>query len=713
MCVDKIKTEGSGKARKRPLAEGEGEEESKRKRPDSPTESVTSDSASVVDDAEAPEPDLAESLSEQPADDTMPAVKDEDNGAPTSPLAESLQLPVYKMDDCNVVFNVGVPKKEPLEQTLKEESTLENCSPIQTNLLNTYGEQSPPPLEEDTKVVIQDIKPKVDDNFFSLSLSDRVLEPPGSGPLPKAFDEIPMPGKLSVKREGLFESVQAESVIVPMIQPSVESFVPKEEIVDSPPTLLTVDQHTLTTQSQTVTLNSIKPECSEDSVSSEPTRPPSITAPSLSPLPMTAYAPPSPRQPLSDPQNLDDKSSIIVPTFVPIDEKPTINIPSVPSALSASHHSGFSSFYHPHFHPHPGKINPSPPSYLSSGLQSEPQNLKIKQEVIPLESVQPSSDPLQSLKEVKVPGYSNSSCISQPLLPTSIVPSSTQDLSTSTQSSSPFQSVGPSVDNIKKEPESFHPIRINTPSKSPSVKPLDSRPTPIVSPATRSSSNHTPPFPPPLPPVSHSAANLIAPSPTVNSVSSLQSVIHPSQQPSSLSRGSPGHLAHPHAFVPTMHPHHLIHHPLFAAAAAHAAAVHHSPYHPHHPYGGYPYPFPYGPYPIPQPVPPPSHPREPQKIETVMTSHHHSSVTTRSLREETREESNSQHTTQEILTHHSSTSSHLSSSVHHHSGEKSISHSTSSSSSASVQHKINSSKRGTSPAATQVICLINIYIENW
>lgn len=655
LCTDKVKTEGS-KCRKRPVAEGEGEEESKRKRerPDSPSESVTSDSGSVADETEATESnniDLAENLSETATavgdDTTQGAIKEEEEPPllpPASPLSPNRPPsddsqpppPVFKVEDCNsVVFNIGVPKKEPEQTVIKEEQNGE----VIDQLSQPYSQPPQLPLQsesdEDVKIKIPDIKPKLDDNFFSLSLSERVNEPIGTGSLPKGFDEIPMPGKLTVKREGLFEPVQVESVIVPMIQP-VEEFIPKEESVNSPPNLqpALTDVRTVTTQSQTV---SIKTESSEDSGSSEAMRPSSatdLTAPSLSPLPLTAYAPASPRHPPPE-AHQDDKSGIIVPAFsVPIDEKPTLNIPSVPSALSAPHHSGFSSFYHPHFHPHQNKVNPSPPSYLNSGLQSEPQNLKIKQEVIPPDSVQPSSDPLQSLKEVKVPGFSSTSSISQPLMPTSNPSNSTQDLSTTSQSSSPFQSVGPSVENIKKEPENFHPIRTNTPSKSPSIKPLET--TPITSPAPRVSSTHTPPFPPPPPPVSHSAANLIAPSPTSNPVTSLsQAIMHPSQQPSPLSRVSPGHLAHPHAFVPAMHPHHLMHHPIFAAAA-HAAAVHHNPYHPHHPYAGFPYPYPYGPYPIPQPVPPPSHPRDAQKresLETSMITSHHSSVTTRSLRE--------------------------------------------------------------------------------
>lgn len=789
LCVDKTKSEAISKGRKRPATDLEGEDDVKRKRerPESPSESVTSDSGSVADEAEPNEPssvEPADTPNEVPPADTptdipeLPVViktetsLEEPLPPSSSPLPDTTQLPVFKVEDCNVVFNVGVPKKESMEPIVKDEPLCENNKLTSTN--QSFLQPTAPVItDEELKVKTADIKPKTEDNVFSLSvLQDRTLDPPTSGALPRAFDEIPMAGKLSVKREGLFDStVHADGVIVPVLPASVESFVTKDEM----PSVSTATSQTnatnpaqrtqtsVTTQSSSTSVkvdSGISSMCDESN-SNDQSNPPCNTVTdlstsssqqsyssnsnqlpqqSMSPLPLTVYPPSSPRQSISEPTpgksspSISHPQSILIPAYPAIggdNEKTTLNIPSVPSS---THHQ-YSPFYHPHFHSHQGrldKVNPSPP-YLSAGpgLQSEPQNLKIKQEVIQPDSIQTSSDPLQSLKEVKVPGYTGSASISQPLLPTTCTaPSSTQSetlmpRSDSTpQPASPFL-CGPSIDNIKKEPESFNPTRTVTPSKSPPLQTSikhSSESTPTPPPGPRSSSTHTPPFPPPPPPpVSHSAANLIAPSPTsANPPTSIpQPVMHPSQQPSPLSRVSPGHLAHPHPFVPAMHhpPHPLIHHSLFAAAAAaHAAAVHHSPYHGHHPYAGYPYPFPYGPYPIPQPVPPPSRSHDTQKREslessTTMMTSHHSSVTTRSLREvETREESSTNphaghHTTQEITqTSHHSTSHH--SSVHHHGGSEkhsplTISHSTTSSSSASVQHKINSTKRGTSPAATQ------------
>lgn len=126
----------------------------------------------------------------------------------------------------------------------------------------------------------------------------------------------------------------------------------------------------------------------------------------------------------------------------------------------------------------------------------EPQNLKIKQEIIP-----PEPDPLQSLKEVKVPGFQSSAF------------------------------PGPSLDNIKKDPDgaskpptpSKHSIPIN--QSIPSMQPVAASPTPTPTP--------TPSLPPPP-----------------NSIP--QPVMHPAQQPSS-------HMAHP------FHAHPLIHHSLFAS----------------------------------------------------------------------------------------------------------------------------------------------------
>ncbi|XP_046421648.1 arginine-glutamic acid dipeptide repeats protein-like isoform X5 [Neodiprion fabricii] len=187
----------------------------------------------------------------------------------------------------------------------------------------------------------------------------------------------------------------------------------------------------------------------------------------------------------------------------------------------------------------PYSLVPTPPM--------EPQNLKIKQEIIP-----PEPDPLQSLKEVKVPGF---------------------------QTGFP----GPSLENIKKDPDSSS--KPPTPSKHPLVQ-NSQQVTQIQSVAA----SPTPSLPPP---------------PT----SIPQPVMHPSQQPSP-------HMAHP------FHPHHpFIHHSLLAAMHPYHHGGMAYPGYP--PVGSYP-PFPAYPYgPVPHAIPPPS-PQRSQESTTMMTAHHSS-----------------------------------------------------------------------------------------
>jgi len=338
----------------------------------------------------------------------------------------------------------------------------------------------------------------------------------------------------------------------------------------------------------------------------------------------------------------------------------------------------------------------------------EPQDLKIKQETQVDQQRSPPVDPLQSLKEVKVPGYSSTS-ISQPLLPTSA--SSTHSLTSvdphptasRSNSNSPFVT-NVSVEDIKKESLSSElyssSARVTTPLKSPSLnsssKLMDSAAVAAHGVSHSPKLSHTPPYHPGNAALAISQPVPTTRTPTSSPISTPSSTAPPtaSQQPSPLNRASPAHLAHPHPYMPPIHPHQsYFQHPLFASAAAQMAhAMHHQ--YPHPPYAGYPYPFPYAsPYPIPQPIPPPRQlenaKREPDGSTTMMTSHHSSSssssVTTRSLRDD----ESSQEITQ---THHLSSSHH--SSIHHHNDKQTISHSSSSSSSASVQHKV---KRSSSP----------------
>lgn len=337
----------------------------------------------------------------------------------------------------------------------------------------------------------------------------------------------------------------------------------------------------------------------------------------------------------------------------------------------------------------------------------EPQDLKIKQETPVDQQRSPPVDPLQSLKEVKVPGYSSTS-ISQPLLPTStsstlsLAPVDSHSAACRSDSNSPFVTNVP-VEDIKKESSTSELYsssgRVTTPLKSPSLN-SSSKLMDNVSAASHGVSHspklsQTPPYHPASSSLVASQSVPTTRTPTSSPLSTPSSTAPPtaSQQPSPLNRASPAHLAHPHAYMPPIHPHQpYFQHPLFAQMAH---AMHHQ--YPHPPYAGYPYGFPYAsPYPIPQPIPPPrpldNAKREPDGATTLMTSHHSSSssssVTTRSLRDD---ESNI-HSQEITQTHHHSSSHH--SSIHHHNEKQTISHSSSSSSSASVQHKV---KRSSSP----------------
>lgn len=236
----------------------------------------------------------------------------------------------------------------------------------------------------------------------------------------------------------------------------------------------------------------------------------------------------------------------------------------------------------------------------------EPQNL-VKQEIIP-----PEPDPLQSLKEVKVPGF---------------------------QTSFP----GPSIDNIKKDPDGSS--KPSTPSKH----------------------IHSNPQVPPMQSVA--ASPTLPPPPT----SLAQPVMHPSQQPSP-------HMAHP------FHPHHPLMHPsLFAAM---------HPYHPHAypgypPVSGYPSfpPYPYGP--VPHAIPPPS-PQRSQENANLMAAHHSTSSNVPS-----REEENM------IASHHHASNLHQAN-LHH---DKLLAISSHSSHTHSSSHTSHNSQR--KPSLVSASCLIS------
>lgn len=441
---------------------------------------------------------------------------------------------------------------------------------------------------------------------------------------------------------------------------------------------------------------------------------------------------------------------------------------------------------HPGHPGHPGLDKPGsmpplmqqiPPSHSMAGTipppsaqndPSMPQDLKIKQEVpdnMPA-NLSTQADPLQSLKEVKVPGYPIGSAIAQHLTTErdresiSSIDNSSRPPSqpTNENSSTPSAFLGPRIESIKKEPDFLHqphitPATMNQgsgpdsiaapPVKSPHTPtPIKSQPglngTPAHGPhpssttspfqrhlTSPSQSRHISASPVQLnTPVSHSALNLMNPTPLSIPATMAGSIMHSGQQ------GPP----HPHPFAsPLHHPHHpLLHHPsIFQLSAAAAAAHAMHPYYPH-PHPGYSMPYPYGPYGLPpQPHPiPPMHPsvstpgrHEPVKPATIesttMLSAHHShstssSVTTRSLREISESNDDLRNSSapdrhqlhETTMTQHHSTSHH--SSIHtstekqpNHAGggtnhTLSISHSTSQSTSQSIQHKINTQQKNNS-----------------
>lgn len=384
---------------------------------------------------------------------------------------------------------------------------------------------------------------------------------------------------------------------------------------------------------------------------------------------------------------------------------PPIGQPPLPSLMQSSNLVTIGGNQPPsinHYGYMPSFTLPQSPRNLEKPQpQNEPQNLKIKQEIPdgqhpqpplppPPQStvglIQPTStpymvssplpphlppttDPLQSLKDVKVPGFSLPSAVSQ----TNERPPS-----------------GPAVDNIKKEPDFGPPSTTPRaspaqPSKSPALKSI----TPVSSVA------QTPPPPPPPTISSHSAINLISP------ISSSAPPVAP--PPNS------------HPFSSPMHPppHSLMHHPFLA----HAMHQFHS-----HPYSGYPfsYPYPYGPVPTPHAIPPPHQPPTSsttlkstiESVSTTMLSAQHTTSSSLTAKREIREPDENgteRHQTHEMtLTHQQSTSHHstvhASSEKHNYGGNHSItiSHSTSSSSSQSVQHKVNQKTVRTSSPHTPV-----------
>ncbi|KAK9746205.1 Atrophin-1 family [Popillia japonica] len=352
-----------------------------------------------------------------------------------------------------------------------------------------------------------------------------------------------------------------------------------------------------------------------------------------------------------EPQNLKIKQEV---PETPVHNLSTNYAPysqgNMSSSSSGSLHNSTPS---PQINPNPPQINV--PSAPSSGYGSQSNSSMSMM----------NNDPLQSLKDVKVPGFSLPSVVAQSV-------------------SNERPSSGSAIE-IKKEPEYPTPITsaspIQPPVKSPAPKTTSSTPTPTINvsqtPPLRQNTTNSPQSG-----MSYSAINLISPG---------------SNQPPSL----PPTSQPQHPFGAPMHPPHPLMQSIYAS-------MHQFP----HSYPGYPYSFsyPYGPMPQPHAIPPPHQPTTTRQdvvakptIETsttMISSHSNSTTSSLTARREVRETDEHgrerEQTHETTLTQHHSTSHH---SAVHSSTEKqgygganhsiTISHSTSSSTSQSLQHKIN------------------------
>ncbi|KAJ8954139.1 hypothetical protein NQ318_005733 [Aromia moschata] len=327
-------------------------------------------------------------------------------------------------------------------------------------------------------------------------------------------------------------------------------------------------------------------------------------------------------------------------------------------SLPPNHLSGLNTFTQNALPPGPG-----PTSHTIAGISQSLTTNSIATAggfVAPSSLQPPIIDPLQSLKDVQ--GY--------------LPPPQASSSQSSSSDRSDRPSSGPVVDNIKKEPEFGRPA-----SSGPSPKLLSEKcTTPKNAASTPTPRHQFSPF---------------------------------GDKPDKPQLRPPTSLQQPHAHQPhgpsygSMHPPHHLVHPSFL----------HMQF-PGHPYSGYPFSYPY-PYPVPpqpHPIPPTSRPdMAPKSIDTVsatlMSSQHSTSSTLTSKREtrESDENGSERHQTHEMtLTNHQSTSHnssvHATVEKHNYGGSHSItiSHSTSTSSSQSVQHKVNQKTVRTSSPHTPV-----------
>ncbi|KAL1464987.1 hypothetical protein WDU94_004585, partial [Cyamophila willieti] len=412
-------------------------------------------------------------------------------------------------DDTETNIPIETPPPAPLPEP--EPADLKpTLEPTSGELNVKFSETIQQEVKEEPEFSVKlDAKPKTEDQQTPLyplaplgnPVGNHLLDPEPPAP---ALSPTPGPGKVTVKREGLFEvppplshpqdttclsntnNILTESIPntitvpkkeneqIPLDRDRVESEPPlhvvssqspNSELLAStmpaaiePPVLTIKQEQPDSEPSVEQNLSNITEENREqDIVNQEP----------QGPMQLTTYANP-PRSPYPAPPEQDKQACLNLSS-----QQPPHPAPPQPS---------YPPYYLPPFHPHRDKRN-SPPVFSAAAAQMEPQNLKIKQEVIAPELTAPPADPLQSLKEVKVPGYTGSSSISQPLLPTTNASSISESLP---RTQSPY------MESIKKEPD-YPPTSSSKSPQPAALAKLQAEVRSTPSPAHRAS--RTPPFP--------------------------------------------------------------------------------------------------------------------------------------------------------------------------------------------------------------------------
>ncbi|XP_034940092.1 arginine-glutamic acid dipeptide repeats protein isoform X5 [Chelonus insularis] len=476
------KSETPKKTQKRPPVDDndddkEGQKRKRGERPESPSESLTTDSNSLMDEPEREnEVDSNENqqsnapiASEEPISPIETTPEDTNEPTPTStpvPTAVSnlpITVPVIHALEKKPVIEEPSPevKTEPEDSPLSQ--------PVQLKLEPISTEIEPPqalPLNMQYPSNIQ--------MSSKLEPISTEVEPPQTLPLNMQYPSSIPPAQ--TVPQNLSQNIQIPQSIS---QPIAQNLPPAREMIPPP----TITNHS---EPQALTQNISMPPLNLNIPQNLSQMPPSPQPLGLTTMSTDNRMAERINEERMAERRIPERMSDRLPERIENNEQ---DRPSEPSNL-----------FQP-IQPTPIMQNEKPSAIysLATTPPMEPQNLKIKQEIIPSEP-----DPLQSLKEVKVPGF---------------------------QGGFP----GPSLENIKKDPDAGKPP---TPSKhSHSNQSLVSQQQQSV-------------------PIQQSVAASPTPLPPPTSIP--QPVMHPSQQPSP-HMAHPFHPHHPlmhHSLFAAMHPYH-------------------------------------------------------------------------------------------------------------------------------------------------------------